>query len=86
MIHDEGGRQVVDNDALAHAAWRKSSFSGSGGPGAGNCVEVAPLANGTIAMRNSKHPDAGVVFFTRAEMAAWIKGCKAGEFDDLDTQ
>ncbi len=47
---------------------------------------MAPLANGTIAMRNSKHPDAGVVFFTRAEMAEWIKGCKAGEFDDLDTQ
>jgi len=23
------------------------------------------------------------VFFTRAEMDAWIKGCKAGEFDDL---
>jgi hypothetical protein len=36
-----------------------------------------------IAVRNSNHPDAGVVFFTRAEMGAWIKGIKAGEFDDL---
>jgi hypothetical protein len=26
---------------------------------------------------------AGVVFFTSAEMDAWIKGIKAGEFDDL---
>ena len=63
--------------------WRKSSFSGSGGTGGGNCVEVAELADGGIAVRNSNRPDAGVVTFTPAEMAAWIKGCKAGEFDDL---
>lgn len=25
----------------------------------------------------------GHVFFTRAEMDAWIEGCRAGEFDDL---
>ncbi|MGH3821237.1 MAG: DUF397 domain-containing protein [Pseudonocardiaceae bacterium] len=46
---------------------------------------VASPADGTISLRNSNHPDTGVVFFTRAEIAAWIKGCKAGEFDDLDT-
>ena len=34
-------------------------------------------------MRNSNHPEAGVVLFTRAEMDAYIKGIKAGEFDDL---
>ncbi|MFC0109245.1 DUF397 domain-containing protein [Kibdelosporangium aridum] len=76
---------MIDKGLVARAEWRKSSFSGSGGAGAGNCVEVASLADGTIALRNSNHPDAGVVFFTRAEIAAWIKGCKAGEFDDLDT-
>ncbi|MGH8078724.1 MAG: DUF397 domain-containing protein [Lysobacter sp.] len=36
-----------------------------------------------IAVRNSNHPGAGAVYFTRAEMDAWIKGVKAGEFDDL---
>jgi hypothetical protein len=36
-----------------------------------------------MAVRNSNHPEAGAVFFTRAEMAAWIQGVKAGEFDDL---
>ncbi len=64
---------------LDTAPWRKSSFSGD----QGSCVEAAPLADGRIAVRNSNHPQAGVVFFTRAEMDAWIKGVKAGEFDDL---
>lgn len=74
---------MIHKDLVARAEWRKSSFSGSGGGGAGNCVEVAPLADGTIALRNSNHPEAGTVFFTRTEMHAWIEGCKAGEFDDV---
>jgi hypothetical protein len=73
----------MDTNALTHAAWRKSSYSGGGGQGGGNCIEVAPLADGAIAMRDSKNPGAGALLFTRAEMSAWIKGCKAGEFDDL---
>ncbi|MGH3328931.1 MAG: DUF397 domain-containing protein [Streptomycetales bacterium] len=64
---------------LTRVAWRISSFSN----GSANCVEVAPLEDGRIAVRNSNHPDKAVVFFTRAEMDAWIKGVKAGEFDDL---
>ncbi|WP_026453039.1 DUF397 domain-containing protein [Saccharomonospora iraqiensis] len=64
---------------LSSVTWRKSSFSNAGG----ECVEVAALDDGDIAVRNSKAPDAGTVLFTRAEMAAWIDGCKAGEFDDL---
>jgi hypothetical protein len=74
---------MIDKERLARAEWRKSSFSGSGDKGGGDCVEVASLADGTIALRNSNHPEAGAVSFTRAEIAAWIKGCKAGEFDDL---
>ncbi len=67
---------------LSRAAWRTSSYSG-GGNGGGQCVEVAVLEDGRIAVRNSKRPGDGVVFFTRAEMAAWIKGVKNAEFDDL---
>lgn len=59
--------------------WRKSSFSGGGG----DCVEVAQLPNGDTLVRNSNHPDAGTLTFTPSEMDAWIKGCAAGEFDDL---
>lgn len=75
---------MMDQALMARAEWRKSSFSGSmDEPGTGNCVEVAPLAGGTIALRNSNHPEAGTVLFTRTELHAWIQGCKAGEFDDL---
>lgn len=63
----------------AHAAWRKSSYSGGNGA---SCVEVAVL-DGAVAVRNTNQPDAGTLVFTPAEIDAWIKGCKAGEFDDL---
>ena len=59
--------------------WQKSSFSSANG---GNCVEVAETNDGVL-VRNSKHPSDGTVAFTRSELAAWIAGCKAGEFDDL---
>jgi hypothetical protein len=60
-------------------AWRKSSFSADQGA----CVELAPLPDGRVAVRNSNHPEAGTVLFTRREMDAWVKGAKAGEFDEL---
>lgn len=37
--------------------WRRSSFSGSGGTGGGNCVEAA-LLPGRFALRDSKNPRA----------------------------
>lgn len=67
---------------LGGVTWRKSSRSG-GANGGSDCVEVAALADGRVAVRNSKAPDAGVLFFTRAEMAAWIGGVQDHEFDDL---
>jgi hypothetical protein len=75
MTHPQPGG---DPD-LGALAWRISSFSGD----QGTCVELAPLADGRVAVRNSNDRAAGVVFFTRAEMDAWIRGAKAGEFDDL---
>ncbi|WP_024799426.1 DUF397 domain-containing protein [Nocardia sp. BMG51109] len=59
--------------------WRKSSFSGPDG----HCVECAPLPDTAVAVRNSNRPHDGTLVFTRAEWAAWIRGCRAGEFDDL---
>jgi hypothetical protein len=71
-------------EPLAQVQWRMSSFcGGTGTSNGGGCVEVAVLRDGRVAVRNSNHPDAGSVLFTRAEMHAWIKGVKTGEFDDL---
>jgi len=73
-------------EPLAPIQWRMSSFCGGSGAGnGGGCAEVGVLPDGRIAIRNSNHPEAGAVYFTRAEMAAWIQGVKAGEFDDLGT-
>nr|WP_204456791.1 DUF397 domain-containing protein [Actinokineospora baliensis] len=35
--------------------WRKSSYSGGGGQGGGNCVELAHFPT-TVAIRDSKAP------------------------------
>jgi len=59
--------------------WRKSSASNP----SGNCVELAELAGGGIAMRNSRFPTGPTLVYTRAEMAAFIAGVHLGEFDDL---
>jgi hypothetical protein len=67
---------------LSRAVWRKSSRSAGSG-GTDDCVEVAALDDGRIAVRDSKHPGA-VLFLTRAELAAWISGVKTDEFNDLD--
>jgi hypothetical protein len=64
---------------LATAQWHISSFSWENG----TCVEVGALADGRVAVRNSNHPDDGVVIFSRAEIGAWLDGVRAGEFDDL---
>lgn len=68
---------------LAGAVWRKSTRSGSGANGSVGCVEMAALDDGRVAVRDSKAPEAGVLYFTRAEMAAWIGGVQDHEFDDL---
>ncbi|HWE90379.1 MAG TPA: DUF397 domain-containing protein [Pseudonocardiaceae bacterium] len=74
---------MTSADPLAHLQWRKSSFSTGAGNGGGTCVEAAAMPDGRVAVRNSNHPDAGTVVFTRAEMLAWFQGIKASEFDDL---
>ena len=61
------------------AAWRKSSYSNS----QGNCVEFAGLADGRVAVRNSRDPQGPALLYTRAEIEAMISGIKDGEFDDL---
>ncbi|MGH3794464.1 MAG: DUF397 domain-containing protein [Pseudonocardiaceae bacterium] len=73
----------IDDDAamsgLPGARWRKSRHSNP----SGNCVELAELPDGAVAVRNSRHPSGPALIYTRDEMAAFIHGAKSGEFDDL---
>ena len=57
--------------------WIKSSYSG---PTGGNCVEVAFLADGGVAMRNSRDREGPALIFTRAEWDAFLGGVRDGEF------
>lgn len=56
--------------------WFKSSFSA-----AGNCVEVAQLPGGGVALRDSKDRAKRPHVYTRPEWEAFLAGVKNGEFD-----
>jgi hypothetical protein len=70
-------RNGMDASALAGVTWVKSSRSG---PTGGNCVEVAFLGDGQIALRNSRHPAGPALIFTGAEWDAFLGGARNGEF------
>ncbi|MEV0594356.1 DUF397 domain-containing protein [Nonomuraea cavernae] len=59
------------------ATWQKSTFCN----GASGCVEVASLADGNVALRDSKDQDSPVLVFTPSEWAAFTAGVRDGEFD-----
>ncbi len=64
---------------LLRVIWQKSRYSNP----CGSCVEVAQLADGRIAVRNSRHPGGPALIYPRAGMAAFIHGVQVGEFDDM---
>jgi uncharacterized protein DUF397 len=63
----------------AGAAWRKSSFSGSGGNGDG-CVEVAVLPGGEVAIRDTKDRSRTPHRHSAPAWRAFLAGVRAGEF------
>jgi hypothetical protein len=76
MSHTNNGMSA---SSLAGVAWKKSEYSNPNG----ECVEVAALPNGEIAIRNSRYPSGPVLVYTRAEIAAFLAGAKDGEFDHV---
>jgi hypothetical protein len=61
---------------LSTVSWRKSTFTGNNG----QCVEIADLPGGAVAIRDSKSPDREALRFTSQEWAAFLSGVHAGEF------
>jgi len=60
---------------LLGTTWVTSSRSG---PTGGNCVQMAVLPDGGIAVRNSRHPQGPALIFTSAEWNAFIHGVAGG--------
>jgi len=69
----------VPATSLQGVIWRKSPYSNP----RGECVELAELPNGEIAVRNSRHPNGPALIYTYSEFAAFVRGVKRGDFDDL---
>ena len=61
---------------LSNARWVRSRACSSDG-----CVEVAHLAEGSVAVRDSKNTHLAAYVFDREEWVAFIAGVKNGEFD-----
>jgi hypothetical protein len=60
-------------------AWLRASFCANR-----ECVEVAQR-DGEIVLRDSKDPHGHVLRYTADEWRSFVRGIKAGEFDDLGT-
>ncbi|MFR9754042.1 DUF397 domain-containing protein [Nocardia sp. 004] len=62
---------------LTDAVWRKSTYSGPDG----NCVEVAFLVDGNVAVRDTKDNGRGpILAFAPGEWDAFLTGVSAEEF------
>ena len=68
-------------DAVEAVDLHAVSFTTSSFCSADGCVEVGRLADGEIAVRDSKDRSRPALIFTADEWTAFIKGARAGEFD-----
>jgi Domain of unknown function (DUF397) len=64
------------NQDLSEARWIRSRACSTDG-----CVEVAHLAGGSVAVRDSKDARKPAHVFDREEWSAFITGVKGGDFD-----
>ncbi|WP_405592565.1 DUF397 domain-containing protein [Streptomyces sp. NBC_01190] len=60
---------------MSDAAWFRSSYSNNSG---GECVEGARLADGTVAVRDSKDPEGPALRFPAAAWSAFTLAFRAG--------
>ncbi|MGK5557624.1 DUF397 domain-containing protein [Actinomadura kijaniata] len=71
--------QALPGSVRQGLIWQKSRRSNP----SGNCVELAELPTGEIAVRNSRYPDGPILVYTRAEVEAFVGGAKDGDFDHM---
>ncbi|WP_148589909.1 DUF397 domain-containing protein [Streptomyces sp. WAC01526] len=58
----------MNTNPRTEPVWRKSSYSSGGG----NCVEIASVGSGTVAVRDSKNP-APIVHFSSTIFATFLR-------------
>jgi Domain of unknown function (DUF397) len=73
-------REAVHMADLSQAEWRKSTYSANNG-----CVEVAFVDDDGVAVRDSKDRSGPVLLFRSHEWATFVRGVRAGEFDQFLT-
>lgn len=57
------------NGNCVEVGWKTSSYSGTSG---GNCVEAGRIDSGSIAVRDSKDRDGGVLQFATTDWTAFL--------------
>jgi hypothetical protein len=60
---------------LPEDRWVKSTYSSAGG---NDCVEMQAIADGRIAVRDSKTPELGAYLFTLASWTSFLEEVKSG--------
>ncbi|MFF9346627.1 DUF397 domain-containing protein [Streptomyces sp. NPDC014734] len=70
----------VSANLITGVTWVKSSLSDGIG---GNCVEIARLAEGHVALRNSRDTCGPALVYNSGEWEAFLQGAKDGEFDSM---
>jgi hypothetical protein len=76
VMHTYNGMPAPE---LRGVCWRKSRHSNPNG----SCVEVAGPIGEVLAIRNSRDPQGPALIYSTDEIAAFIRGAKEGQFDEL---
>lgn len=77
MTDESGETSAATPAGVASARWVKSTRSG---PTGGNCVEVAVLGGGRVAVRDSRHAAGQALVFPAAGWAAFLGAARDGQF------